>query len=86
MRVALNELIATASSRESAKSVSAIPALLTIVDKILDARNSIPSNRSVLTAITGIDYPLESGTCMASKLRQVIHERLNVVCCQQTAV
>ena len=29
--------------------------LRTIVDEILDARSSIPSQRSVLTAITGID-------------------------------
>jgi uridine kinase len=29
--------------------------LQTVVDQILDARNSIPSQRSVLTAITGID-------------------------------
>ena len=29
--------------------------LQTVVDKILDARNSISSERSVLTAITGID-------------------------------
>ena len=29
--------------------------LQTVVDEILDARSSIPSQRSVLTAITGID-------------------------------
>jgi uridine kinase len=29
--------------------------LQTVVDQILDARDSIPSQRSVLTAITGID-------------------------------
>jgi len=32
-----------------------MPTLQTVVDKILDARSSIPSQRSVLTAITGID-------------------------------
>ncbi len=32
-----------------------MPTLQTVVDQILDIRSSIPSHRSVLTAITGID-------------------------------
>ena len=35
--------------------MSAISTLQTIVDKILDVRSSIPSRRSLLTAISGID-------------------------------
>ena len=40
---------------QPAQRVSAISTLQTIVDEILDARSSIPSQRSLLTAISGID-------------------------------
>ena len=40
---------------QPAPRVTAISTLQTIVDEILDARSSIPSRRSLLTAISGID-------------------------------